>query len=107
MYYGPWVFARKPEETSERADKDMPPVTLIHDNESARALGFKGGFVGGLDLLSIAESAIDAAIGHIWYEGGHPQRAQPGARLRVLCSGLLGRDQAPSGRVAPHKFPPR
>lgn len=70
MYYGPWVFARKPEETSERADKDMPPVTLIHDNESARALGFKGGFVGGLTLLSIAGCAIDAGIGHVWFEGG-------------------------------------
>lgn len=70
MYYGPWVFARKPEETSERADKDLPPVTLIHDDGSARALGFKGGFVGGLTLLSIAESAIDAGMGHVWYEGG-------------------------------------
>ena len=70
MYYGPWVFARKPEETSEREDKDMPPVTLIHDNESARALGFKGGFVGGLNLLSIAGSAIDAGMGHVWFQGG-------------------------------------
>ena len=70
MYSGPWVFARKPEETSEREDKDMPPVTLIHDNESARALGFKGGFVGGLTLLSIAGSAIDAGLGHVWFEGG-------------------------------------
>jgi len=70
MYYGPWVFARKPQETSERPNKDEPPVTLIHDHEAARALGFQAGFVGGLNLLSIAESAIDAGIGHVWYEGG-------------------------------------
>ncbi|MDP2920100.1 MAG: hypothetical protein Q8O43_07785 [Dehalococcoidia bacterium] len=70
MYAGPWVFARKPQETGEREDKSLPPVTLIHDNAAAQALGFKGGFVGGLTLLSLASGAIDASFGHMWYEGG-------------------------------------
>jgi hypothetical protein len=70
MHTGPWIFMRKPEETSEREDKNLPPVTLIHDNETAKALGYQGGFVGGLHLLSLATGAIDATFGHTWYQGG-------------------------------------
>lgn len=70
MYAGPWVFMHKPPETNTRADKDMPPVTLIHDDAAARALGFKGGFVGGQTLLGLASTCIAASFGHLWYEGG-------------------------------------
>ncbi len=70
MYRGPFVFVQKPRETEERVDKSIPPVTLIHDTEAAKALGFKGGFVGGLTLLNAEIPAIDASLGHLWFDGG-------------------------------------
>jgi len=70
MFYGPFIFVRKPQETEEREDKNIPPVTLIHDTEAAKALGFRGGFVGGLTLLNAEIPAIDASFGHLWFAGG-------------------------------------
>ncbi len=71
MYTGPWVMVHKPVDSRERAAEDgLPPVTRIHDDDTARALGFQAGIVGGLTLLSVTTGAIAASLGQRWYEGG-------------------------------------
>ncbi len=64
---GPWIEAPK---TPESTSRPGPTVTLIHDDEVARSLGFKGGFVGGPVLMGVATPAIFASFGHEWYENG-------------------------------------
>ena len=70
MYEGPWVMVRKPPNSQERIAQGVRPRTLIHDDDSARALGYKAGIVGGLTLLSVTSAAIPASLGHAWYQGG-------------------------------------
>ena len=70
MYTGPWVKVHKPPSSRERIEQGIPPVTRIHDDDAARELGFREGIVGGLTLLSVTTSALDASFSHTWYEGG-------------------------------------
>lgn len=70
MYKGPWVMVRKPPSSKETIAKGVKPRTLIHDDDAARALGFKAGIVGGLTLMSVTTGAIPAGLGHRWFEGG-------------------------------------
>ncbi|MBN1643327.1 MAG: hypothetical protein JW856_00685 [Dehalococcoidales bacterium] len=75
MYFGPWIhltmdgppFAERKE---EREIVVRNPRTLIHKDETARKLGFKGALIGGLMLEAMVFPAIDATLGHLWYEGG-------------------------------------
>jgi len=67
---GPWVRVVKPPSSSERVEQGFAPVTRIHDDDAAQALGFQAGFVGGLTLLSVTTGAIAASFGHGWYERG-------------------------------------
>lgn len=70
MYTGPWVKVHKPPSSSERVRQGVAPVTMIHDDDAAQALGFREGIVGGLTLVSVTTGAIAASFGHTWYEGG-------------------------------------
>ncbi|HJN51709.1 MAG: hypothetical protein QGI68_15145 [Pseudomonadales bacterium] len=70
MYMGPWVMVRKPPSSKETIARGVKPRTLIHDDDAARALGFKSGIVGGLTLMSVTTGAIPAGLGHRWFEGG-------------------------------------
>lgn len=70
MYKGPWVKVHKPPNSRERIEQGIPPVTRIHDDDAAQALGFSEGIVGGLTLVSVTTSALAAGFGHTWYEGG-------------------------------------
>ena len=70
MYTGPWVRVQKPPPSTTRIAQGFPAITKIHDDDDARALGFKAGFVGGLTLEGVVAGAIDASLGHPWYEGG-------------------------------------
>ncbi len=69
MYTGPWIKMPKTRESSERPE-GMPLTTLMHDDAAARALGFRGGFVGGPHLEGVMAAAIPASFGHLWYESG-------------------------------------
>lgn len=64
---GPWIKVPKTPESTERSEK---PITLIHDDEVAKSLGYKGGFVGGSTVMGISVPAIFASFSHIWYESG-------------------------------------
>lgn len=70
MYTGPWVKVHKPPSSSERTRQGVPPVTRIHDDDAAQALGFREGIVGGLTLVSVTTGAIAASLGDSWYQGG-------------------------------------
>lgn len=64
---GPWTKVPKP---SESTTSGRPAVTSIHDDETARALGYAGGWVGGATLSGITALPIVAALGYRWYENG-------------------------------------
>ena len=70
MYTGRWVRVHKPPSSTERIKQGVQPVTRIHDDDAAQALGFREGIVGGLTLASVTTGAIAASLGHAWYEGG-------------------------------------
>lgn len=70
VYEGPWVMVHKPPSSKERIAEGVQPRTLIHDDDAARARGYKEGIVGGLSLLSVTTGAIAASLGQRWYEGG-------------------------------------
>jgi hypothetical protein len=67
IYAGPWVKVWKPPESATRPG---PAITLIHDDEVAKSLGFAGGLVGGPTLAAVTTPAIFASFGHSWYENG-------------------------------------
>jgi hypothetical protein len=64
---GPWITAPK---TPESTDKPGKSLTLIHDDDVAKSLGYQGGFVGGSTVMAITSPAIFASFGHNWYESG-------------------------------------
>jgi len=64
---GLWIKAPKTPESTERQGKSL---TLIHDDEVAKTLGYKGGFVGGSTLMAVTHLATFASFGHNWYECG-------------------------------------
>ena len=70
MYTGPWIYVHKVESFLVGTPSDSPPITLIHEDEPAKRLGFRAGIVGGLVLEGILFPVIDSAFGHLWYEGG-------------------------------------
>lgn len=70
MYTGPWVMVHKPVSSHDRIAQGLKPRTVIHDDDSARALGLKAGIVGGLTLTSVTAAAIPASLGQRWFEGG-------------------------------------
>jgi hypothetical protein len=70
MYVGPWIMVRKPPSSQERIAQGVKPRTLIHDDEAARAMGYKAGIVGGLTLLSVTAGTIPASLGQSWFDGG-------------------------------------
>jgi hypothetical protein len=70
MFTGPWVMVHKPVSSHDRIAQGLKPRTVIHDDDSARAAGFKAGIVGGLTLASVTTAAIPASLGQRWFEGG-------------------------------------
>jgi hypothetical protein len=70
MHTGPWVTLKKPPSSYDAIARGAAPVTVIHDDDSARALGYKAGIVGGHTLAAVTWAAIPASLGHPWWEGG-------------------------------------
>lgn len=52
---GPWIKAPKTPESTERPGQSL---TLIHDDDVAKSLGYQGGFVGGSTVMGITSPAI-------------------------------------------------
>src|ERR1700759_1801068 len=69
-YSGPWVMVHKPASSHDRIAQGLKPRPVMHDDDSARAAGFKAGIVGGLTLASVTPGAIPARLGQRWFEGG-------------------------------------
>lgn len=71
MYTGPWITLSHPGGSQESIKKgSLAPSTMVHDDDAARALGFKEGIIGGLTLFSVTGGSIAASLGHTWFEGG-------------------------------------
>ncbi len=70
MFAGPWTMVNKPPSSIDVTAQGVLPRTLIHDDETARAMGYKAGIVGGLTLLNVTAAAIPASFGQAWFEGG-------------------------------------
>ncbi len=64
---GPWIKVPKTPESTEKPGKSL---TLIHDDDVAKGLGFQGGFVGGSTVMALTSPAIFSSFGHNWYESG-------------------------------------
>lgn len=54
---GPWIKAPKTPESTDRPGKSL---TLIHDDDVAKSLGYQGGFT----IMAITSPAIFASFGH-------------------------------------------
>ncbi len=66
----PWVMVRKPTSSHDLIARGVKPRTVIHDDDSARALGYRAGIVGGHTLAALTWAAIPASLGQDWYQGG-------------------------------------
>lgn len=104
-YSGPWVMVHKPVSSHDRIAQGLKPRTVIHDDDSARALGLKAGIVGGLTLTSVTTGAIPASLAQHWFEGGvysvrHKKVSYEG-EVRVIWQHVAP-DAADSQKIAFH-----